>query len=981
MVLEQGRADFAANGIHDDWTGRLHGRLIRKRDGRVVPFDRSRIAHAIEMAVRAELGCPYPDPIAAAAAAQVEAVVDAVLAKLPNVPEGEVVATVEEIQDEVERALMAAGAFAVARRYIVYREARARRREEQELRLVDADGQEVLLNLAVLRSWITEACDGHGERVSAKAIADEVLAGLPTGASLVDLERSIVLAARTRIEIDPAYSFVAARALLRGIYAEAMGRRVGIAEAHAAYAAAFPKYVRRAVDLELLAPEMLNFDLERLGAALAPERDFAFQYLGLQTLYDRYLIHSKGRRLELPQMLWMRVAMGLALQEDNPEERAISFYNLISTFRFCPSTPTLFNSGTRYPQLSSCYLTTVSDDLGDIFKTIRDNALLSKWSGGIGNDWTSVRALGSHIKGTNGQSQGVVPFLKVANDTAVAVNQGGKRKGAVCAYLEAWHLDVEEFLDLRKNTGDDRRRTHDMNTAIWVPDLLVQRVESDGDWTLFSPSDVPDLHDLYGRAFAKRYAEYEEAADRGEIASRRMRAVELWRAMLTALFETGHPWITFKDSSNVRSPQDHAGVVHNSNLCTEILLNTSPEEVAVCNLGSVNLAYHVTPEGIDHEKLRETVRLAMRMLDNVIDLNHYPIPEAKNSNLRHRPVGLGLMGFQDALWEMGIGYASEQAVAFADASMEAIAYNAILASTELAEERGAYPSYEGSKWDRGLLPQDTIALLAEERGEPVDVVMGSTLDWEPVRAAVKKHGMRNSNTMAIAPTATIANIQGVGQSIEPLYTNLYVKSNLSGEFTIVNERLVRDLASRGLWDAEMLDDLKYEDGSVQGVARIPDDVKERYPTAFEIDATWLVACAARRQKWIDMGQSLNLYVAEPSGRLLNDLYRSAWRKGLKTTYYLRSRGATQAEKSTLDVNRRGIQPRWMRARSASADIAIVRDDEPGGRLTGEAALQGTAHGVARSMESRAAALSLVPAPAALEDGDSDGAEFICEACQ
>jgi ribonucleoside-diphosphate reductase alpha chain len=982
MVLEKERTQVheqtdprvggAGDDIREDEAARFMARLVRKRDGRVAPFDRSRIAHAVEMAVRAELGIPFPDPIAAVTAAQVDSIVTTVLAVLPVVDEGEVVATVEAIQDEVERALMAAGAFAVARRYILYREARARRREEQALRLRDADGQEVLLNLALLRSWIAEACAGYEDRVSAKAIAEEVLAGLPAGAPLADLERSIVLAARTRIESDPAYSFVAARALLRGLYAEALGRRVGIDEIGVAYPLAFAEYVWCGVELELLAPEMLDFDLERLGAALAPERDLAFQYLGLQTLYDRYLIHHGGRRIELPQMLWMRVAMGLALQEDDREERAIAFYDLISSFRFCPSTPTLFNAGTRYPQLSSCYLSTVGDDLGEIFKTMRDNALLSKWSGGIGNDWTPVRALGSHIKGTNGASQGVVPFLKVANDTAIAVNQGGKRKGAVCAYLETWHLDVEEFLDLRKNTGDDRRRTHDMHTALWVPDLFIQRVEADGAWTLFSPSDVPDLHDLYGTAFARRYAEYEAAVDRGEIANaKRLRAVDLWRAMLTALFETGHPWLTFKDAANVRSPQDHAGVVHNSNLCTEILLNTSRDEVAVCNLGSVNLAAHVSAEGIDHDRLRETVGVAMRMLDNVIDLNHYPIPEARAANLRHRPVGLGLMGFQDALWELGIGYASEEAVAFADSSMEAIAYYTVLASTELAKERGVYPSFAGSKWDRGLLPIDTVQLLAAERSEPIDVELGATLDWEPLRVAVRAHGMRNSNTMAIAPTATIANIQGVSQSIEPLYTNLYVKSNLSGEFTIVNERLVRDLAGCGLWGAEMLDDLKYDDGSVQGIARIPDEIKERYPTAFEIDATWLIACAARRQKWIDMGQSLNLYVAEPSGRVLSDLYRSAWRQGLKTTYYLRSRGATQNEKSTLDVNRRAIQPRWMRARSASADVAIVRDAES------EVGSRKSASTVGATSASASPALPAATLPTIEDDVES----FICEACQ
>ena len=876
---------------------------------------------------------------------------------------------------------MAAGAFAVARRYILYREARARRREEKALRLRDADGQEVLLNLALLRSWITEACAGYEDHVSAKAIAEEVLAGLPPA------RRWPIWNARSCWRRGPGSNrpgllvrrraSTAARSLRRGVRTASRHRR-----GPRRLSPGLLEYVRRAVELELLAPEMLDFDLERLGAALAPERDLAFQYLGLQTLYDRYLIHNSGRRLELPQMLWMRVAMGLALQEEEREERAIAFYDLISSFRFCPSTPTLFNAGTRYPQLSSCYLSTVSDDLGEIFKTVRDNALLSKWSGGIGNDWTPVRALGSHIKGTNGASQGVVPFLKVANDTAIAVNQGGKRKGAVCAYLEAWHLDVEEFLDLRKNTGDDRRRTHDMHIALWIPDLFMQRVEADGDWTLFSPSDVPDLHDLYGAAFARRYAEYEAAVERGEIANaRQLRAVDLWRAMLTALFETGHPWLTFKDAANVRSPQDHAGVVHNSNLCTEILLNTSREEVAVCNLGSVNLAAHVSAEGIDHDRLRETVSVAMRMLDNVIDLNHYPIPEARASNLRHRPVGLGLMGFQDALWELGIGYASEAAVAFADSSMEALSYYAILASTELARERGPYPSYAGSKWDRGLLPIDTVPLLAEERGEPVDVDLGSTLDWEPVRAAVRAHGMRNSNTMAIAPTATIANIQGVSQSIEPLYTNLYVKSNLSGEFTVVNERLVGDLAGRGLWDAEMLDDLKYDDGSVQGIARIPDEIKERYPTAFEIDASWLIACAARRQKWIDMGQSLNLYVAEPSGRVLSDLYRSAWKQGLKTTYYLRSRGATQNEKSTLDVNRRAIQPRWMRARSASADVAIVRDE------VSREVEEIIAAGRSREEDGRTAGrrVGATPASPALSTAtlptEDDAEAFICEACQ
>ncbi len=901
-------------------------RSVMKRDGRTVEFDRTRISHAIEMAFRAEIGCPFPDPLKAAVADQVESITGSVIDSLPG-HSAAIAVNVETIQDEVEHRLMAAGEFAVARRYILYREARARRREEQSLRVRDANGQEILLNRSLLRSWIDELCDGPQRRTFAKVIYDEVLSSVPPGAPLQDFHRAIIFAARSRIEQDPAYSFVAAHALLGSLYAEVLGHRVTSGEANGWYPGAFSAFIREAVDRELLDPELTAFDLDRLGNAIDAGRDHQFQYLGLQTLYDRYLIHHRQRRLELPQMFWMRVAMGLALREPDREARAIEFYDLISTFRFCPSTPTLFNAGTRHPQLSSCYLTTVGDDLDQIFKSVRDNALLSKWSGGIGNDWTNVRALGSHIKGTNGQSQGVIPFLKVANDAAVAVNQGGKRKGAVCAYLETWHLDIEEFLDLRKNTGDERRRTHDMNTAHWVPDLFMKRVQQDAEWTLFSPDDVPDLHNCYGREFEQRYGAYEALADRGEITLfKRIRAVDLWRKMLTALFETGHPWITFKDPSNIRSAQDHAGVVHNSNLCTEILLNTSEQEVAVCNLGSINLVAHIEGGQLNLNRLQSTVRTAVRMLDNVIDLNYYPIPEARASNLRHRPIGLGQMGFQDALYELGLSYASDGAVEFADRSMEAIAYFTILASTELARERGTYPSYAGSKWERGLLPIDTIQLLSEERGEPVDIDPSGPLDWTAVRAAVQQHGMRNSHTMAIAPTATIANILGVSQSIEPLYTNLYVKSNLSGEFTVVNHYLVRDLMSRGLWDHELLDDLKYFDGSIQPIDRVPLDLKERYLTAFEVDPAWLIECAARRQKWIDMGQSLNLYAAEPSGRKLSEMYFHAWKKGLKTTYYLRSLGATQNEKSTLDINSHGIQPRWMKARSASSNLSIERDE-------------------------------------------------------
>ncbi|HEY1016722.1 MAG TPA: ribonucleoside-diphosphate reductase subunit alpha, partial [Herpetosiphonaceae bacterium] len=678
----------------------------------------------------------------------------------------------------------------------------------------------------------------------------------------------------------------------------------------------------------LLDPRLAEFDADRLAAALRPERDQLFAYVGMQTLYDRYLLQWDGRRLELPQVFWMRVAMGLALNEADREGAAIRFYETLSQLRFVSATPTLFNAGTRHPQLSSCYLTTVPDDLGGIFDSIRDNALLSKWAGGLGNDWTRIRAHGAHISGTNGKSQGVIPFLKIANDTAIAVNQGGKRKGAVCAYLEIWHRDIEDFLDLRRNTGDERRRTHDMHTAAWIPDLFMERVLAGGEWTLFSPDDAPDLHDSYGREFARRYAIHEARARDGELPRfARVPAVELWRKLLTRLFETGHPWLTWKDPANIRSPQDHAGVIHSSNLCTEILLNTSAEETAVCNLGSLNLAAHLGPDGLDHELLEATVRTAVRMLDNVIDINYYPTPAARTANLRHRPVGLGLMGFQDALHQLGIPYASEAAVEFADRSMEAIAFHALLASSELAAERGAYESFAGSKWDRGLLPLDTLALLAAERDTPLDVDTSATLDWERVRAAIRAHGLRNSNVLAIAPTATIANIAGVSQSIEPAYRNLYVKSNLSGDFTAVNRQLVAALKQRGLWDAAMVADLKYYDGALGPIERVPAELKELFATAFDIAPEWLIACASHRQKWIDMGQSLNLYLAEPSGKRLEQIYLLAWRTGLKTTYYLRTLGATQVEKSTLDINRYGLQPRWMQNASASAAISVERPQE------------------------------------------------------
>ncbi|HEX7655130.1 MAG TPA: ribonucleoside-diphosphate reductase subunit alpha, partial [Verrucomicrobiae bacterium] len=740
----------------------------------------------------------------------------------------------------------------------------------------------------------------------------------------------MILAARARIEQEPDYTYVAARLLLQKIYREALPPGTVAGEAAGRQREHFANYLAAGVTAGRLAPELLTFDLPRLAAALRPDRDGQFTYMGVQTLYDRYFIHQAGRRLETPQYFWMRVAMGLALNEGpQREDRVIEFYDVLSTFRFVSSTPTLFNAGTLHPQLSSCYLSTVMDDLDHIFKVIADDARLSKWAGGLGNDWTNVRATGAHIQGTNGTSQGVIPFLKVANDTAVAVNQGGKRKGAMCAYLETWHLDIEDFLELRKNTGDERRRTHDMNTANWIPDLFMKRVRANAHWTLFSPNDTPDLHDLFGAAFEQRYEAYERQAEAGQITLfKRVEAVALWRRMLTLLFETGHPWITFKDPSNIRSPQQHVGVVHSSNLCTEILLNTSAEETAVCNLGSINLAAHLAARGLDGDLVARTVRTAMRMLDNVIEINFYPTPEARTANLRHRPVGLGLMGFQDALYHLRLPYASEAAVEFADTSMELIAYHALLASAELAQERGAYSTFPGSLWAQGKLPIDTIERLATERGGDLTMDRTVRLNWSRVRTAIREHGLRHSNTMAIAPTATISNIVGVSQSIEPTYKHLFAKANLSGDFTTANTWLVADLKRLGLWDAAMLDDLKYYDGSIQEIERIPAELKALYRTAFEVEPQWLIECASRRQKWIDMGQSLNLYLAQPNGRQLHEMYQLAWEKGLKTTYYLRSQAATQIEKSTTDVNRRGLQPRWMKNKSASADIAVHREPTP-----------------------------------------------------
>ena len=887
---------------------------VIRRSGGVTPFDPTKISVALTKAFLAVEGGR------AAASRRVHEIVEDLTAQIVSAltRRGEAGRTfhIEEVQDQVELALMRGEHHKVARAYVLYREARAQERaattqaqalhaERPSLNVKGRDGSLAPLDHPRLSLIVREACQGL-EGANPEDVLSETYRNLYDGIAAHELTLAPILAARTLIETEPAYSEVSARLLMDQLREEALsfvsGRpeRASQAEMTERYAEYFRAYVAKGIAADLLDPELARYDLDRLGHALKPERDMNFQFLGLQTLYDRYFLQTRGVRFELPQAFFMRVAMGLALREIDREAKAIEFYGLISSFDFMCSTPTLFNAGTQRPQLSSCFLTTVSDDLDGIFKSIKDNALLAKYSGGLGNDWTRVRGLGAHIKGTNGESQGVVPFLKVANDTAIAVNQGGKRKGAVCAYLETWHIDVEEFLDLRKNTGDDRRRTHDMNTAHWIPDLFMQRVAEDSHWTLFSPDEVPELHELYGRAFAEKYREYEAKAERMELKiARRVRAVDLWRRMLTMLFETGHPWITFKDPCNLRSPQQHIGVVHSSNLCTEITLNTSNDEVAVCNLGSINLANHVTAEGLDQDRLARTVKTAMRMLDNVIDINFYTIPEARRSNLRHRPVGLGLMGFQDALHTLKIAYASDAAVTFADTSMEAISYHAILASSELAEERGRYPSFDGSLWSRGILPIDSIALLSEARGSDLRVDTSTTLDWSGLRERVRTSGMRNSNVMAIAPTATISNICGVAQSIEPVFRNLYVKSNMSGDFTVVNTHLVRDLKSRGLWDEVMVSDLKYFDGSLGAIDRVPADLKALYATAFEVDAHWLVDAASRRQKWIDQGQSLNLYISAPNGRKLDALYRLAWERGLKTTYYLRSQSATHVEKSTL----------------------------------------------------------------------------------
>ena len=908
----------AGSDAHTAATAYSQYQIIR-RNGAVVPFEPNKIAVAMMKAFLAVHGTQ------GAASASVRETVDgltqAVIRALMRSRPGGGTFHIEDVQDQVELGLMRGGHHEIARAYVLYREKRTQERALERSRLASHQmpeiaslhvidrGQKVALDVNRLQALIEASCAGLGDEVKPDPIVAETMRNLYDGVPIDEVYKASILAARTLIEKDPDYTYATARLLLHTIRREVLGEEVAHEAMGTRYAEYFPKFIQKGVDNELLDEKLLQFDLARLGAALKPERDMQFDYLGLQTLFDRYFLHVRKQRIELPQAFFMRVAMGLSLDEVDRETRAIEFYEIMSSFDFMSSTPTLFNAGTLRSQLSSCYLTTVADDLGGIYDAIKENALLSKFAGGLGNDWTPVRALGAHIKGTNGESQGVVPFLKVVNDTAVAVNQGGKRKGAVCAYLETWHLDIEEFLELRKNTGDDRRRTHDMNTSNWIPDLFMRRVMEKGSWTLFSPSDVPDLHDKYGIEFEKAYTAYEAKAERGEIKpSRKLQAIDMWRKMLSMLFETGHPWITFKDACNIRSPQQHCGVVHSSNLCTEITLNTSDTETAVCNLGSVNLVRHLKdgPDGtkvLDHDKLKKTIKTAMRMLDNVIDINYYAVKKARDSNMRHRPVGLGLMGFQDCLYELRTPYASQAAVEFADTSMEAICYYAYWASTELAKERGKYASYKGSLWDKGILPLDTLDMLAKERGGYIEVDRSSTLDWDALRNKISIHGMRNSNCVAIAPTATISNIIGVDACIEPCFGNLSVKSNLSGEFTVINSYLVRDLKRLGLWDDVMVVDLKHFDGSLRPIDRVPQEIKSLYATAFEVDATWLVEAASRRQKWIDQAQSLNIYMSGASGKKLDDTYKLAWLRGLKTTYYLRTMGATHAEKSTVQAGK------------------------------------------------------------------------------
>lgn len=889
------------------------GLMVTKRTGEVVDFDATRIKNAIHKAILSTNSTVASDVI--------DKIVDDVAIEVKT-RFNEFFPNVENIQDIVEKHLIKNGLYELSKEYILYRARRNEERQQEKqknmeksvlgkLTVQKRDGRMVLFNVQKVKDSLRRASRGHESVITEEVLSmlvKEVVKNLYDGVKTSEIDNALVLGTTAFIERDPAYNAMSARLFLQKTYKEVMGESVREATLQEAYRAAFLNGIKVGVAKKRIDPRMLEFDLEQLADAIDIQQDLIFDYLGVKTLYDSYFLKIDGSMLELPQTFWMRVAMGLSLLEQDKNKKALEFYRLLSSMRFVSSTPTLFHAGLTHAQLSSCYLSTVDDDLTHIFKVFSDNAQLSKWSGGIGNDWTYIRATGAKVKKTQIESQGVIPFLKIANDIVMAVNLSGKRRGGTCAYLETWHLDVEEFLDLRKNTGDERRRTHDMNTANWIPDLFMKRVINDENWTLFSPDEVPDLHDLYGRKFEKRYMEYEEMARNGKLRKHKVvSAQKLWKKMLSMLFETGHPWITFKDPCNIRSPQDHVGVVHSSNLCTEITLNTSFEETAVCNLGSINLERHFIDGVFNKEVLAQTVRTAIRMLDNVIDLNFYPTPEARRSNIRHRPVGLGIMGLQDALFRLNVAYDSPEALAFTDTSMEFISYHAILASSDLAEERGTYETFKGSKWDRGFLPLDTLDLLEEERGmKLVDISKNTTLDWDVVRENIRAKGMRNSNLMAIAPTATISNISGCYPSIEPIYKNLYVKANKFGEFTIINPYLVADLKAIGMWNQDVLDQIKFYDGSIQKIQGIPAELKAKYKEAFEIDPLWCIRMTATRAKWIDQAQSHNVFMKGVSGKMLNDIYLYAWKTGMKTTYYLRTLAASQIEKSTLDANKFGF---------------------------------------------------------------------------
>lgn len=907
---------------------------IVKRDKTVVDFHPDKISTAIQKAFIEVKNGFEPEKVAEITKCVVDELESLFVGSNPQV---------EHVQDIVERQLMQQGYFDVAKAYILYRYEHAKKREEKKkevmekiehnaLTVIKRSGKKEYFSLEKLKKSLLFAVKGYESEVHTEAILNQCRSELYEGIKTVDISRALIMTVRAMIEQDPAYSKVAARLLLSLNYKEAIGSNIiDYTKLEEQYREAFVRNIKKGVEIERLDPKLLTFDLEKLSKALVIERDDLFVYLGLQTIYDRYFVydHETKQVLETPQMFWMRIAMGTAIGEgEHKHEWTIKFYEIMSRLLYTPSTPTLFHAGTHKPQLSSCYLNTVADSLDNIFKTYADNAQLSKWSGGIGTDWTNIRGTGSFIKGTGVESQGVIPFLKIANDVTVAINRSGRRRGAACVYLESWHYDVEDFLELRKNTGDERRRTHDMDTANWIPDLFFKRIREDGDWTLFSPEEVPDLHHIYGKRFEKKYVQYEKMADEGNIKLfKRMKARDLWKKMLAMLFETGHPWITFKDPSNVRSPQDHVGVVHNSNLCTEITLNTSETETAVCNLGSLNFAKFVTNGKFNETLVAETVEIAMRMLDNVIDINYYPTQDAYRSNLRHRPVGLGIRGFQDALYMLGIDFDSEACVEFADYSMEVVSYHAILSSAKLAHERGAYESFRGSKWDRGIFPQDTIALLEEERGIKIDVDRKSRLDWSVVREAVKEHGMRNSNCLAVAPTATTANIVGCIPTVEPIYKNLYVKSNQAGDFIVINPYLVEDLKKLNLWDFEMLGKIKYFDGSIAQITEIPERIRNKYKEVFEINPKWIIKSAAYRGKWIDQSQSINIYFRGTSGRELSEIYMYAWEMGLKTTYYLRTLAVSQVEKSTVDTKQFGSTHVRNYVKTVEAPEAIVSVEE------------------------------------------------------